>query len=143
MIKIKVKRVHPEAKLPKRATPRSACYDLYTCEDIILVQGNTVKARTGLVFEIPIGFYVQILPRSGFAADGILVPNSPGIIDSDYRGEVKVLLFTSIAKFKLIRKGTRIAQCVICRSLPYKFTWVDEVSDTVRGEGGFGSTGNT
>ena len=93
MITIKVKKNSPKAIVPKIATAGSACFDLYSCEDFVLGNGYFRKARTGLTFDIPKGWHSKVYIRSGMAARGIIMPNAPGIIDSDYRGEVFVLLY--------------------------------------------------
>lgn len=142
MVKIKIKRIHPKAKKPKLATPGSACFDLFACEDVLLTEKSFVRVKTGLIFEIPKGFFVEVRPRSGLSAKGVIIPNAPGTIDSDYRGEIVVLMYgLFINRLVQIKAGDRVAQCRIVRGLPAKFVFVDEVSETDRGSGGFGSTG--
>ncbi len=142
MVEVKVKKVHKDAQLPKIATQGSACFDLHCVEDFVMSNGCFFKARTGLVFEIPTGFCIEVLPRSGMGARGIIIPNSPGIIDSDYRGEVMVMLYGLFIKsHEIFTKGSRIAQCRIVPVTSLTFKEVSEVTDTRRGAGGFGSTG--
>ena len=97
---------------------------------------------TGIALEIPAGFEGQVRPRSGLAAEhGIGIPNAPGTIDSDYRGEVQVILSNGGAASFEVRHGDRIAQLVFARVEPIELMWVDRLGDTDRGEGGFGHTG--
>jgi len=123
-------------------TEGAACSDLYCCEPVLVKNGELTRARTGLVMEIPKGHCVEILPRSSMALHGIIIPNSPGVIDSDYRGEVIVLLFGLFVKnFEIFDTGSRIAQARLVKSEQAKYEVADEVSQTQRGSGGFGSTG--
>jgi dUTP pyrophosphatase len=139
---IKVKKVHSKAILPKVATQGSACFDLYCCEDFVMSNGYFVKAKTGLIFEIPKGYHVKIYPRSGMAAKGIVIPNSPGVIDSDYRGEIIVMLYGLCMKgHEIFQVGHRIAQGELVKGEPVEFQVFSQLSSTDRGTGGFGSTG--
>jgi dUTP pyrophosphatase len=139
---IKVKKVNSKAILPKAATKNSACFDLYSCEDFVLYNSYFHKAKTGLIFEIPAGYHVEIYPRSGMASKGIIIPNSPGIIDSDYRGEIMVMLYgIFMTNHEIFQVGSRIAQCRLVKDEPTSFQVVTSLSETVRGSGGFGSTG--
>lgn len=132
---------HP---LPEYATPLAAGLDLKAniTEPIILKPLQRVLVATGLFMELPAGFEAQIRPRSGLAfKNGITVLNSPGTIDADYRGEVKVLLVNlSDAEF-VINDGERIAQMVVAKHEQIKWESVNELQDSNRGVGGFGSTG--
>lgn len=138
-----LKSLHPSAKMPVYQTEHSAGADVYAClESPVILKPMEIRAiPTGFSMEIPIGFEAQIRPRSGLASKGISVPNAPGTIDADYRGEVKVLLINLSGKDWTIEPGDRIAQMVIARVEQEPFSWSDELSDTGRGEGGFGSTG--
>ena len=139
---IKIKKIHPKAIVPKIATKGSACFDLCSCEDFILGNSYFRRARTGLIFEIPKGWHVKLYNRSGMAARGIIIPNAPGIIDSDYRGEIIVMLYgLFLKKQEIFQIGNRIAQCELVRGEPVEFSVVSKLSDTERGSGGFGSTG--
>ena len=142
MTTLLIKKLRPDAKLPVRATPGSAGYDLVALEDTYW-DGHVVAVRTGISLVIPEGYYGRIAERSSLALNsGIQVGG--GVIDSDYRGEIKVILFRLGDTPKRIEKWTRIAQLII---EPYVCPVLCEVSEfpeetaTARGEGGFGSTG--
>ena len=128
--------------LPNRATPGSAGYDLASAEDGTLAPMERRLFRTGLAIAVPEGYECQLRPRSGLALNhGISLPNTPATIDSDYRGELKVMLVNlGSAPFEVTR-GMRIAQMVIARVERAEFRPVDELPGSGRGEGGFGSTG--
>lgn len=140
-VKIVNRSKHP---LPSYQTPAAAGMDLRADLEasLILKPGERMLVSTGLFIELPIGFEAQVRPRSGLALKhGITVLNSPGTVDADYRGEVKVLLINlSDRPFELC-DGERIAQMVIARHEQTEWTLVDELSDSERGAGGFGSTG--
>ena len=139
---LKIKKINSKAIVPKAATSGAACFDLYCCESFSLFNGYFKMARTGLIFEIPEGYHVEIYPRSSMAKRGIIIPNSPGIIDSDYRGEVKVMLYGLFMRnHEIFQIGSRIAQCRLVKNLSTKIKVVNKLSETERGSGGFGSTG--
>jgi dUTP pyrophosphatase len=140
---IKFKQLNPDAQLPIYAHPGDAGADLVAAEDCILQPLERKAISTGLSVEIPIGFEIQVRPRSGLALKhGITVLNSPGTIDAGYRGEIKVILINlGTAAFE-ITKGQRIAQMVVAPVVSAEFQAVVELADSQRGEGGFGSTGN-
>ena len=139
---IKIKKIHPKAIIPKLATKGSACFDLYSCEDFVLGNGHFRKVKTGLIFEIPKGHHIKIYNRSGIAVRGIIIPNAPGIIDSDYRGEIIVMLYgLFMKKQEIFQVGSRIAQGELVKGEPVGFNVVSKLSETERGSGGFGSTG--
>ena len=141
-MEIKVKKLNQKAQIPAYQTAEAAGFDLHSIENIILKPGERKLIGTGLAFEIPKGYEIQIRPRSGLAYKyGISVLNSPGTIDSDYRGEIKVLLMNHSNENFEIKVGERIAQAVIQEVIQATFEEVDELSDTARGAGGFGSTG--
>lgn len=128
---------------PAYATSGSAGADLFAgnLQDIVLSPGATCVVPTGICMELPVGFEAQVRSRSGLAAkNNIFVLNSPGTIDSDYRGEVKVILHNAGEHSFVIERGMRIAQMVISRFERVSFVF-DELSHTERGDGGFGSTG--
>lgn len=132
------------AQLPSYQTPGSAGADIraFISEDIVVKKGARVLVPTGLYFEIPAGYEVQIRPRSGLAAkNGITIPNSPGTIDSDYRGEIKIILMNLGDEDFVIKNGDRIAQMVVAPVVQAVFEMADELSVTERGDGGFGHTG--
>ena len=142
MATILLKKTSNNARIPKMATDGSACFDLSTCDDVMKTNGETVKVRTGLAMEIPTGYHVEIYPRSGIASRGVIIPNSPCIIDSDYRGEVIITMYgLFVNKLEQFGEGSRVAQARLVRNEPTKFAVVSQLSDTVRGTGGFGSTG--
>ena len=139
---IKFEKTTTTAKAPTRATSGSAGFDLYADETFSLAPRERAAVVTGIRVAIPEGFEGQIRPRSGMASkDGITVLNSPGTIDSDYRGEVRVLLVNLSAYGKSIKQGERIAQLVIQKVPSVTFVEGTVADDTERGAGGFGSTG--
>jgi dUTP pyrophosphatase len=139
---LKIKKLNPDAIIPAYQSEEAAGFDLHSIEDVILKPGERKLIKTGLAFEIEKGFEIQIRPRSGLAyKHGITVLNSPGTIDSDYRGEIKVLLINLGNESFEIKKGERIAQAVVAPVVQVKFEEVETLSDTKRGSGGFGSTG--
>lgn len=133
-----VKKLSPNAKLPERKTPGSAGYDLSSIDNYIIPVNQSVLINTGLAFTVPDGTYGQIAPRSGLSCKGIFV--NAGIIDKDYTGHVKVLLFNFSDKEFEINEGERVAQLIIKKIETPEITEVDELDLTERGEGGFGST---
>lgn len=133
---------NPDLPLPARATPRSAGYDVRSVEEVELEPGQVRAVGTGLVMELPEGWECQVRPRSGLAArHGLTLPNSPGTVDPDYRGELRVLLQNLGAEPVRIGRGERIAQLVFARFEAPAVEEAVELSETERGEGGFGSTG--
>lgn len=132
-----------ETPLPATATAGSAGHDVCSAEpDFVLEPGARRAVGTGLVFELPLGIEMQVRPRSGLALKhGITVPNAPGTIDSDYRGELKVIMQNTGAEPVEIRRGDRIAQLVFARYERPSIEEANELSETGRGAGGFGSTG--
>lgn len=179
---INIKRLHPAAVVPRYATELAAGFDLVACEDVIIAPGETVLVPLGFAIEIPPGYEMQVRPRSGISWNTKLrVSNSPGSVDADFRGEVKVIVDNisdrddltyedvygyldgkysysaygdthspneeapniSFNTSHIIRKGERIAQGVIAAVERVTFAVVDELSETARGAGGFGSTGIT
>jgi len=129
--------------LPAPATPGSAGYDVRSAEpEFTLAPGEIRAVSTGLEIELPQGMECQVRPRSGLAARyGILVPNSPGTIDPDYRGELRVLLLNAGRETVTVARGERIAQLVFARFETPVVVEVQSLSETTRGDGGFGSTG--
>ena len=129
--------------LPEYATDGAAGMDIVSAEALTLSPGDRAAVPTGFCIAIPDGFEVQVRPRSGLALKhGLTVANAPGTIDSDYRGEVKVLLINLGSKPLAIERGMRIAQLVVAPVTRGAFVEVDSLDDTVRGAGGFGSTGH-
>ena len=144
MTKIQIKKLSNEVLTPKYETPGSSGMDIaaYINEDIIINSGDKALIPTGFSLSIPQGYEVQIRPRSGLAIKkGITILNTPGTIDSDYRGEVKVVLI-NLSKDKFtVQNGERIAQMVVCPIEQVSVEEVKELSETDRGTSGFGSTG--
>ncbi|MCR8843111.1 dUTP diphosphatase [Paenibacillus sp. SC116] len=176
-IPVKIKRLHPDAVIPKYATELAAGFDLVAVEDVIIAPGETKLIPLGFAVEIPEGCEMQIRPRSGVSCNTKLrVANSPGTVDGDFRGEVKVIIdniaqpqiddreieywetnfvtqidgndvkydwHTRLRGTYLVRKGDRIAQGLVTPVLRADFIEVGELSDTQRGDGGFGHTGTS
>lgn len=145
-IPLRIKRLaHGEGlPLPFYATPGSSGMDLSAAvqEDVILAPGERRLIPTGFAISVPRGFEVQARPRSGLALrHGISMPNTPGTIDSDYRGEISVILINHGTESFTISRGDRIAQIVVVPVVQAAITEVDDLDDTDRGAGGFGSTG--
>ena len=143
-IKVEVKRLaHGEGlALPAYATSGSAGMDVVSAEDVTIAPGARDAVATGLSVAIPQGYEIQVRPRSGLAfKHGITVPNTPGTIDSDYRGELKVLLINHGSEDFAIARGDRVAQLVLAPVVQAAWSEVDELDATQRGAGGFGSTG--
>ena len=144
MIKILIKRLSKEIPLPKYETEGSSGMDLSANieSSINIDPGKTEIVPTGIAISVPNGFEVQIRPRSGLAAKhNITVLNTPGTIDSDYRGELKIILINLGKESFKIEKGFRIAQMVVCPIIKAKIEEVEKLNKTKRGKGGFGSTG--
>lgn len=128
--------------LPAYATDGAAGMDVLAAEDVTLAPGARHAVATGFAVAIPEGFEIQVRPRSGLALKhGISLPNTPGTIDSDYRGELKIIMVNLGDSDFAISRGDRIAQLVLAPVVLVDWAEVEELSETVRGEGGFGSTG--
>ena len=143
-VAVQVKRLpHGEGlDLPRYATDGAAGMDVLSAEDVTLVPGARHAVATGLAVAIPPGYEIQVRPRSGLALKhGISVPNTPGTVDSDYRGELKVILINHGEEPFAIRRGDRIAQLVLAPVTLAEWDEVAELDETSRGAGGFGSTG--
>jgi dUTP pyrophosphatase len=144
MTKIQIKKLSNEVLTPKYETPGSSGMDIaaYLEQDTIINPGEKALVATGFSLCIPRGYEIQIRPRSGLAIKkGITVLNTPGTIDSDYRGEIKVILINLSKDVFVIQNGERIAQMVVCPIKQVIIEEVKELSETDRGIGGFGSTG--
>ena len=144
MPKIAVKKLHDNAVLPQYGSQFSAGADLYALLDapVEIQSGETKLIRTGIALEIPEGFAGLIYARSGLASKRGLAPaNKVGVVDADYRGEVMVALHNHSAVPQSVEVGERVAQMIIAPFITANFIFSDELDDTVRGEGGFGSTG--
>ena len=128
-------------QIPEYKSEGASGFDLCANKDIDTNEGVIFIVPTGLYFEVLEGYEVQIRSRSSLASHGVCVANSPGTIDSDYRGEIQVILINLLQSAFTIKKGDRIAQGVLAPVVQADFVVVDKLSDTVRGEGGLGSTG--
>lgn len=139
---VKISKVTEDAKLPEYAHPTDAGADVFANETVTLSGGDTVIVKTGIKVAIPIGYEIQIRPRSGLSyKTGLRVANAPGTIDSDYRGEVGVIMYNTSDENITIFKGDKIAQMVLSEVPMIKWSEVESLDETERGEGGFGSTG--
>ena len=139
---VKVKRLVPEAKLPKYEHPGDSGADLVAVVDCTLQPMQWFAIPPGISAEVPMGFELQVRPRSGLALKhGVTVLNTPGTVDAGYRGEIKVILLNLGAEPFLITSGMKIAQLVVAPVVRGLFQEVDELSTSQRGSGGFGSTG--
>ena len=144
MANIKVKKLNEFAKLPTRGSSDAAGYDLYAATNQILdiAPHSTIKVGTGLSFELPEGTFAAIFARSGIATKrGLRPANCVGVIDSDYRGPIIVALHNDTDEMQSIEPGERIAQMILLPYIEMKFNEVDELSDTSRGDSGFGASG--
>lgn len=140
---IKIKKLDERAEIPKYAHGHGedAGFDLKILDGVRLNPNEPVMCGIGLAFEIPVGYEMQLRSRSGLALKGVVVANSPGTVDSGYRGEIKVILLNVGRNPVEFNGGERACQAVIARTVSAKFEVQEELSDTVRGIGGFGSTG--
>lgn len=144
MAKVKIKKLDPGAVLPKQATPGAAGFDVVYPgpDDILIMPGKAALVSTGLALEIEPGYEIQVRPRSGLALkEAVTVANAPGTIDSDYRGDCGVILHNFGDQPFSVHSGDRIAQFVVAAVPEVELEEVTVLSNTKRGEGGFGSTG--
>jgi dUTP pyrophosphatase len=140
--KVRVKKLHPDAVTPKFASHGDAGADLVSVEDGRILPGGRAFVKTGIALELPEGTVGLVHPRSGLAAKhGVTVLNAPGTIDSGYRGEIGVVLFNSSLESFHYKAGDRIAQLVVQEYLTPDYIEVEDLADSARGAGGFGSTG--
>jgi dUTP pyrophosphatase len=149
-MKVKIKKLHPDATIPTYATKGSSGFDLVAIEDVVVGPGETKLVKTGLAFAVGTGFELQIRPRSGVSLKTYLrVANAPGTVDSDFTGMVCVIMTNIFNGYngrdrdfnEYIKKGDRIAQGVIQKVEQAEFEMVESLDETDRGAGGFGSTG--
>ena len=144
MVKILIKRLSSKVTMPQYKTIGASGMDIaaFLDSEILIKPSEKKIIPTGIKLKIPKGYEVQIRPRSGLAANNdITVLNTPGTIDSDYRGEIKVILFNHGKNIFKVENGLRIAQMVLCPVIEAKLSEVEIIDETERGEGGFGSTG--
>lgn len=141
-VEIKVKVLRDTARIPSFGTDGAAGFDFYAAEDVLVLPQGRVVVPTGLAFAIPKGYEIQVRPRSGTSLKtSLIIPNSPGTIDADFRGEVGIILYNSGNLPYTVKQGERIAQGVLGRVPESYFTVVSDLDSTDRGSGGFGSTG--
>lgn len=149
---VKVKKLDPRAIIPSKSTSGAACFDVSCIEDVLISVGHNYTIRTGLAFEVPEWYYLEIVPRSGLSSKGLMLANSPATLDSDYRGELLLLLYLrpnlwncsilpDYNRFMSFKAGDRIVQCRLHKVEPCKFVEATELSSTVRADGGLGHTG--
>ena len=141
-MEVKVKKIHEDAKIPAYAHEGDSGMDLYSVEETILQPGETKLVKTGLQIAVPKGFEAQVRPKSGLAAKfGVTVLNTPGTVDSGYRGEVMIILVNHGKEEYKVEKGKKIAQMVIAKVEEAKIEVVEDLDNTTRKDGGLGSTG--
>ncbi|PID58580.1 dUTP diphosphatase [candidate division KSB3 bacterium] len=139
---VQITKVHNDAVLPHYAHPGDAGMDLYCIDEMTIEAGDTALARTGLKIAVPEGYEAQVRPKSGLALKyAVSLANAPGTIDSGYRGEVQVILINHGREPFHVGRQTKIAQMVICPVMRVEVVEVEQLDETSRGEGGFGSTG--
>lgn len=142
MPNVKVKRLHPDAIIPAYQTDGAACFDIHALFSSEVLPGQSVKFITGLAFEIPPGWVMKVYARSGLAAKyRVKLDNGTGIIDSDYRGELGILLENEGSNPFVVNAGDRIAQAMLVQFERVTFEEVEALGETMRGVGGLGSTG--
>jgi dUTP pyrophosphatase len=141
-MRIKVKKAREDAILPSYAHDGDAGMDIFSCEEVLIKAGETKLISTGLAFEIPYGFEMQIRPKSGLALNnGLTVLNSPGTLDAGYRGELKILLFNTGKNDYNVKKAQKICQGIVSKIEIVEIQEEKSLSQSERGEKGFGSTG--
>src|SRR3989338_3275263 len=139
---VKIKKTRPEARIPDYANKHDAGVDLYSCESLEIKPGERALVPTGIKIAVPEGFEAQVRPKSGLALNhGITMLNTPGTIDAGYRGEIAVIVINHGREKFVVEKGKKIAQMVFNKIEKVHFEEVEELDNTSRGEGGFGSTG--
>lgn len=142
MVKLGVKKLDPNAKLPTKAYPTDSGYDLYSAECQIIDAQETRRIKTGISFQIPEGYEVQIRSKSGMALNGLVVANSPGSVDNSYTGEIIIILRNNnVSEAQKIQKGQKIAQAVLAPVVKSEIEEIEELPETERGSNGFGSSG--
>ena len=142
MVEVKIKKINENARVPQKMHKGDSGYDLYSVESLVIDSEEIVTVSTGIAVEVPYGYEMQVRSRSGLAyKNGIFVLNSPGTIDSNYRGEVKVILMNAGKSSFRINYGDRIAQAVFIELPEVKLDVVSQLSASDRGSGGLGHTG--
>lgn len=141
-MQVKIKRLNPNSVIPSYQSKGASGFDFHAIENTVVPAGKTLLIKTGLSFEIPEGFELQVRPRSGMSLKtGMRVTNSPGTVDADYRGEVSIIMENTSDKEYIVNVGDRVAQGVVCPVNQVQFI-EEELSSTERGAGGFGSSGS-
>lgn len=142
-MKLKFKKIKPEAIIPKYQTSGASGFDLHSVENTPIPAGSTVVVSTGLATQVPYGYELQIRPRSGLSRDtGLIIKNSPGTIDSDYRGEIKIIFYNTGERYgHYINYGDRVAQGVLVPVIQATIEEAEELDETERQDRGFGHSG--
>lgn len=139
---IKIKKLHVNATIPTYGSKGASGADLYALHDAVIEPGATVRVETGIAFELPAGFEIQVRPRSGLSLKtGLRVANAPGTVDSDYTGDCSVILTNTGTEPYNVTSGDRVGQAVLCPVFQMELFESSELKDTERGEKGWGSTG--
>ncbi len=141
-MKIKIQKIHPNALIPKYQTEGSSGFDLHAVEEVVIKSHGVGLIRIGICLSLEVGYELQVRTRSGLALNHqVVVLNSPGTVDNDYRGEIKVILANLSDKDFKVQVGDRIAQGVVQKTYKAEFIECERLDETSRGSGGFGSTG--
>ncbi|RKV29405.1 dUTP diphosphatase [Helicobacter pylori] len=141
-MKIKIQKIHPNALIPKYQTEGSSGFDLHAVEEVVIKSHGVGLVRIGICLSLEVGYELQVRTRSGLALNHqVMVLNSPGTVDNDYRGEIKVILANLSDKDFKVQVGDRIAQGVVQKTYKAEFIECERLDETSRGSGGFGSTG--
>ncbi|PDW30290.1 deoxyuridine 5'-triphosphate nucleotidohydrolase [Helicobacter pylori] len=141
-MKIKIRKIHPNALIPKYQTEGSSGFDLHAVEEVVIKPHSVGLVRIGICLSLEVGYELQVRTRSGLALNHqVMVLNSPGTVDNDYRGEIKVILANLSDKDFKVQVGDRIAQGVVQKTYKAEFIECERLDETSRGSGGFGSTG--
>ena len=141
MLTVNTKKLHPDATVPWYSRDGDAAKDVRSIEKKLIYQGQTAFVKTGLAFEIPVGYVMHVYNRSGQASKGLMLSNGVGVIDSNYRGELMIMLTNNAERPYEIEVGARIAQIAIDKVIEFDMNIVDELGVTNRGTDGFGSSG--
>ncbi len=141
-MKIKIQKIHPNALIPKYQTEGSSGFDLHAVEEVMIKSHSVGLVKIGICLSLEVGYELQVRTRSGLALNHqVMVLNSPGTVDNDYRGEIKVILANLSDKDFKVQVGDRIAQGVVQKTYKAEFIECEQLDETLRGSGGFGSTG--
>ncbi|GAA7404905.1 dUTP diphosphatase [Helicobacter pylori] len=141
-MKIKIQKIHPNALIPKYQTEGSSGFDLHAVEEVMIKSHSVGLVKIGICLSLEVGYELQVRTRSGLALNHqVMVLNSPGTVDNDYRGEIKVILANLSDKDFKVQVGDRIAQGVVQKTYKAEFIECERLDETSRGSGGFGSTG--